>query len=419
MEKYNNWEKQQPTQFWNKREIISWINYLLNREPEATLTNHELFRSGAGDRISQIKSPDLPPTRRLYLAISASRPLRYVIIDFKLQSEVVNKKSFRTLNYCLKNIKFYPPQQLTYHRKDEQNNSLHPISQYKASRQQVIESIQNRPGWWYTEANNFIIVADISNRHTIKELKAGLLRSRAVFSELYPLMTPLQAISVVKVFATRQEYLNYIGPQYRWTGGLWMSSKKELVISPVNFGSERAKRKLMVNVIQHEGFHQYIYFATGEQQTAVWFNEGNATFFEGIKYRRNRPFIVATDRLEPGRQAALHCNDINTLLQMSYPEFYGPNKRYNYALGYALIFFLQKGAPVMKGKDRNNYHQIPLRYYQAIIKNKNPRQATTAAWQGIDMTRFNKLFHKFWSSRTLIKRAIRYHLLKSDSPGSL
>ncbi len=261
------------------------------------------------------------------------------------------------------------------------------------------------------ETDNFIVVANIESRKTVKELKTGLEKSRNVFMQLYPIKEPLKAVSVVKAFESRKEYIAYVGKQYEWTGGLWMASKKELVVSPANFGSARAKREMLVEVIQHEGFHQYIYFATGEQHTAVWFNEGNATFFEGIEYDRKNVAIESTYRTAKVAAIADSAN-ISKLLAMSHAEFYGVNKRQNYILAYGLMFFLHKGAKIMKGKYKNNYSEIPLKYYQAILATRDAEQATKIAWHGVDMNKFNQIFRKFWDSKNLIKKAVRHNILK-------
>jgi hypothetical protein len=43
------------------------------------------------------------------------------------------------------------------------------------------------------------------------------------------------------------------------------------------------------------------------------------------------------------------------------------------------------------------------------IETGDPNKATDIAWKGIDMNQFIKDFKKFWSSRSLIKRAIKYN----------
>ena len=410
---YDAWLKdQQPAKF-NRAKIVAWLKYLLADKIEIQLIKKQYSRSAI---TYQVKTDALNSEKIIYVITSKTTPQRNLVIQFKLSPQLDRKKSLRTIKNCLSSIKFFLPIKLA---KNEKKRTISRKKlrikkdwspEYIASRERVINNIKNLDDWWYLETDNFIVVANIDNKKTAKELKAGLEKSRSIFMQIYPIKAPLKAVSVVKAFETRKGYIAYIGKQYEWTGGLWMSDKKELVISPMNFGSVRDRRKMMVDVIQHEGFHQYIYFATGEQQTAVWFNEGNATFFEGIEFKGRNPIIEPTYRAEK----MLHIIGlvaIDKLLVMSYPEFYGINKEHNYTLAYGLMFFLQKGAKIMKGKYKNNYSEIPTKYYQAILKTRNATEATRIAWRGINMQRFNKTFIKFWKSKSLIKKAERNDII--------
>jgi len=85
-------------------------------------------------------------------------------------------------------------------------------------------------------------------------------------------------------------------------------------------------------------------------------------------------------------------------------------------LAWGLLFFLQKGAPIMRGK--NSYNEIPMKYYDAAIKTRDPDKATKIAWDGVDMEQFAKDFTKFWNNNTLIKKAIRFDPLKNKKSKS-
>jgi hypothetical protein len=96
---------------------------------------------------------------------------------------------------------------------------------------------------------------------------------------------------------------------------------------------------------------------------------------------------------------------------MSSQEFYSESGRSdNYPLAWGLLFFLQKGAPIMRSK--NNYHEIPMKYYEAVIKTRDANKATDIAWKDVDMQKFADDFTKFWNSNSLIKKAIRFDPLK-------
>jgi hypothetical protein len=96
---------------------------------------------------------------------------------------------------------------------------------------------------------------------------------------------------------------------------------------------------------------------------------------------------------------------VESLIKMDHAAFYG-GKDVNYAFAWGLLFFLHKGAPLLKNKNR--YSEIPLKYYDALIELKNGEKATEKAWEGVDMTRFNRDFTEFWRNYTMVKRAEEY-----------
>ena len=86
-------------------------------------------------------------------------------------------------------------------------------------------------------------------------------------------------MNVARIFNERDDYIAYVGKDKEFSAGLWMPSKKELVISPVPRGDQDYQKTEQLKTIRHEGFHQYLHYALDEVQVSVWFNEGNATFF--------------------------------------------------------------------------------------------------------------------------------------------
>ena len=178
----------------------------------------------------------------------------------------------------------------------------------------------------------------------------------------------------------------------------------------MNWGSRREKRKIMAQVTLHEAFHQYIFFATGERQTAVWFNEGMAQFFEGAEFKSSKIRINPLSRKTPKMPALANKGKIDNMLKMPHSEFYGTNKNQNYTLAWGMLYFMLKGAPVMKGCEA--YAKIPRKYYDAIIETGKAKKATEIAWEGVDTYKFAEKFKKFWNSRKLMKRAAKYNPLK-------
>ena len=163
----------------------------------------------------------------------------------------------------------------------------------------------------------------------------------------------------------------------------------------------------MIDIVYHESFHQYLFYADEGAVPSAWFNEGNACYFQGIDFKTgDRAKINLACYYEDMKKLASSGNlKVESLINMTPAAFY-EGKDVNYAFAWGLIFFLHKAAPLMK--DKNRYSEIPIKYYDSLIELKNGEKATAKAWAGIDMNRFNKDFLEFWRNYTLVKRAEEY-----------
>ena len=404
---------------WTDETISKWLSYATGLQVGTTPT--PLKKSASTKAV--VKRFPIEDTGngddRLYIVASSYAPGKWYAIWYHVLDGNKDKND-KSLDTSIASLTFSPPSHVKKPvskerilTRGESAPTVERSAKYEKSREQVINAIKSMKNWWYFETTNFILAADIKNKRTARDLADALERCRSVFEKFYPPAKPFDAACVAKMFQTRDEYVAYVGKALEWTGGVWMPSKKELVVSPMNWGTRSDQRRMMVDTTNHESFHMFIYFACGEKQTAVWFNEGNATFFEGLEFRGKNAHINATYRLEEMRKIAPYA-DIKQLLDMSYETFYGSNKKENYALGWGLIFFLRKGAPVMK--EKNSYSEIPGKYYQAMLDCGNGKKATEIAWEGVDMEKFERDFRKFWSNSSLIRKAERFNSIPSAKP---
>ncbi len=418
-EKYDEWKSGVLAKKikWTNDMMAKWLSYSTGLTVGATPT--ELKKNSSQKAVVRLfPIQDTGNTDdRLYVVASTYVPDKWYAIWYHVIGGD-KKRNKKALNNSIASLVFSPPSKhnkpISKERSLGGRNSKKSVTkrseEYKKSRERVINAIKSMKNWWYFETTNFIFAADIKNKKTARELASTLEHCRSVFEKFYPLTKPFDAACVAKMFQERGEYVAYVGKKFEWTGGLWMPSKKELIVSPMNWGTRSDRRRMMVTVTNHESFHMYIYFACGERDTAVWFNEGNATFFQGLEFRGNKAHINTIYRMESMRKIAPRA-DIKTLLGMSYETFYGANQRENYTLGWGLMFFLWKGAPIMK--EKNNYSEIPRKYYDAMLACGNGKKATEIAWKGVDMEQFERLFHKFWASKSLIRKAERYNAIPS------
>src|SRR5690606_6627315 len=123
-----------------------------------------------------------------------------------------------------------------------------------------------------------------------------LQAARALYARFVPAFAPTsEDVSVVRIFATDREYDAYVGPDQAWSSGLFDASRRELILRPAQFRSRDARYSRTLQVALHEGFHQYLFQATGGLRTSAWFNEGHATFFEVAEIGARRGVIDEND----------------------------------------------------------------------------------------------------------------------------
>ncbi len=365
------------------------------------------------NRLTRYYSGDAAEDSRMqiYTAECSDRPNdRYVII-YELGRNSDIEKGSKVVLQSLQSLTFFPPKKTD--DKDKQMTTAKTVKkkdysdEYLQGREKVIQNIRNLKDWWYLETESFIIVSNLKNKKTINDLQLNLQKSRSAFVKFYPLKSPLRAVSVCKIFESRDEYVSYVPEQWKWTAGVWMPDKKELVISPMNWGSQADNRKVMIDIAFHEGFHQYLFYAADEVGSAIWFNEGNACFFEGIDFKSgDKVKIDLSNRVDSMRKIACGNIDIENFIHLDHQQFYSGNKESNYSLAWGLMFFLQKGAPVLR--EKNNYSDIPAKYYESLVELKNGDKATGKAWEGIDFKKFTRDFEEFWKNDTLVRRAEAY-----------
>lgn len=412
-EAFDEWKKKEESKF-SDEDIIPWLQVFTNSkikpEPEPVKKN-----SPRNVTVYKYYPEEENDSKKLYLVSPQKKPEERIVLFYELSNKAIKDKSEKAILQSLQSLVFYSPREsekkgkeLTTTKSTEKKDRS---PEYLASRENVINNIRNLKDWWYLETENFIIAANLKDKKTVREIQSDIEKSRSVYERFYPIKAPLKAVSVAKIFQERKDYVLYVGDDQ--TQGLWMSSKKELVISPVDWGGRKDRREILLKVLYHEGFHQYIHYAADEICPQPWFNEGNAEFFEDIEFKGKDKFKIETPQYldHIGRLVQRGDVNISKLIDMDYEAFYGPNRDDNYVLAWGLMFFLHKGAPILKKK--NDYFEIPARYYDAVTEIRDPVKATKIVWEGIDMNEFNKDFTDFWNSKSLIKKAVRYDPLKA------
>ncbi|MFC1498425.1 DUF1570 domain-containing protein [Verrucomicrobiota bacterium] len=292
------------------------------------------------------------------------------------------------------------PSKVFQSKAKKKNSTKSP--EFLASREQVINSIKNMNDWWFAETENYILLSNLKSRYAVmvKSLQGEIEYLRTAYEKFMPPETDISAVSVIRIFGSSDEYIAYVGENHAWSGGLWMPSKRELIIRSSDWARGKDSQRIIRKVTYHEGFHQYIYFALQQVRLSMWFNEGHAEFFENSKIMNNK-LTITEDEYKAEIIKNMSSSDINIeeLIKMTREEFYNKNEKErdkNYQLSWALIYYLRKYAPLEKPP---RYAEILDKYIYALQETKDYDKATDAAFEGIDMVLFKKDFIEFWKSK--------------------
>ncbi len=229
----------------------------------------------------------------------------------------------------------------------------------KTGDERWLEEIKRKvtEGWAYLQTKNYLIVYDKAVkpdriRLIAKQIEAIRLD---VYEVLFPPDREITAISVVRVCKDKEQYVQYGGSSQ--SAGYWYWVAKELV-----FYEDTSAKKDSLRVLNHEAFHQYIFYSVGSISPHDWFNEGHGDFFSGHDYSPSGKFIPKPfdwRRFIKGVIGQGKHVPLKRFVTLSHQEYYGPQISQNYAQGWSLIWFLrmQRGA---------EYSQILPTYFNTL-----------------------------------------------------
>lgn len=267
----------------------------------------------------------------------------------------------------------------------------------RRSREDARQSIANLRGWWAHDTPHYIILSNQQrgNRTLVQDIETELERMRHVYVALVPPPRELQRISIIRRFNTPDEYVQYVGPERAWSGGLWDAGRGELVIRPLPGGTSREARQRLMQTLYHEAFHQYLSHATMPAQACAWFNEGHATFFEHTAWRQREarfqehaPFVARVGELP-----------LEALFALDYPAFYAAEtdrRELHYATAWALVYYLQRGAA---SESRFAFRSLLADYLQALVRSGNGPRATRDVLRRINLAGLERDYLHFWDSQ--------------------
>ncbi|HTF90355.1 MAG TPA: hypothetical protein VK843_18205 [Planctomycetota bacterium] len=309
------------------------------------------------------------------------------------------------------------------------------------TRSKLEAQIRTQTGWSLYETPNYFIVSNNPDKEFVDELMTRLEAIRKCYEETYPpekvlalkklhdeaeakrkAAEPKKApeegddppeerrteaksvdsiaesrCSVVRVVQNEGQYHSYGGPN--GSAGYFSPMDHELVI--YDDKAEGGRRNTWATM-NHEAFHQYIYFFFGSLSPHRWYDEGTGDFYAGYQLKNSRFELRPFDWRVSTIKEALRTRGgskqtyipIKELVRYTQPEYYGKNKydidgHQNYAQGWSFIWFLRTGAKNCRGWNKT-WTPILDTYLKVLAETDDLDQAVDQAFAGVDWDELEK-----------------------------
>jgi hypothetical protein len=251
--------------------------------------------------------------------------------------------------------------------------------------------------WWERNDPQYRFLTDLDKAKGGKFIDVAM-KLMGAMRKSYEFYVPPQkavGVSTVRVFKTTDGYRDYLtstGADELWSFGLWDPSREELLICAED-------PALAPEVMRHEAFHQYLFYATGNGRHARWFDEGHAAFFEGIQHHAAKNTVKIVDSGRRARETAENpervAAHIPRILKMNRDQFYSGDLHLNYRTAWALVYFLEKGA--YAADEFEPYRGICAKYLTLTAGGTDAASATAQAWSAVAARDVSADFLKFWT----------------------
>lgn len=251
--------------------------------------------------------------------------------------------------------------------------------------------------WWSTDTKNYKFLTDLDKSkggRFVSDTSKLAEAMRKAYEKYVPADKKV-GLCTVRVFKTLDGYREYrqsTGSDDQTSCGLWDPGREELLIAAENKDSARS-------TMRHEGFHQYLYYATGRGDHAMWFNEGHATFFENIKYNNAKNTVKIVEEgnraMWVAKNPERHANHMKKLIKMTHSEYYSGDVNLNYCTGWALVYFLQKGAHAVE--EFKAYRKVIPTYLEAMNRGASAAEASDEAFKCVADRDLKEDFLEFWA----------------------
>ena len=265
-------------------------------------------------------------------------------------------------------------------------------------RDAIRASVANYDDWHFASTEDVVVIDDLddSSRATfVAALTNSLPRLRRAYAACVPsAISATNQLAVVRVFATREEYLAYVGVQHKWSAALWDTLHRELVLYLPMEGAQG-----LLQTVWHEAFHQYLAYAAALVTAAPWFNEGHAELFEHSHIDRKGNVVFDRDP-EAAAYVSAYAHELAEMLPefftLDYDEFYGGTQEEivaRYRLAWSLAYFLEVGAPKLRFQP---FAGLRRDYVKALVDTRSMEEAGRIALDGDFRKQFISAWLAFW-----------------------
>jgi hypothetical protein len=299
----------------------------------------------AGGRALEYTLASIEKPVKIYLALAEQPDGRFVFAGTSL----VNRYDKAKLDFAKATRSF---ERIEKADQADHEAALKMMSEQDRFLQRQIDKLP--PGWDHLRTKRYLLLFN-AEKDFVKDLADRIEAMRNVYEQHYPPTKPIEAVSIVRVCNSVEEYMGYGGPS--GTGGYWNSRERELVFF------DYRPRELTMAVLNHEAFHQYIYYFYGELSPHSWYNEGTGDYYAGAKLTKSNRVSGYGDapggigRLGTIKEAARlmlagkkgsdgACAKVKDVMRFTQREYYG-SAGYDggilYAQGWSIVHYLREG----------------------------------------------------------------------------
>ena len=237
-------------------------------------------------------------------------------------------------------------------------------------------------GWKAYDTENYLIVHHSTNMALVKRIARDIEAMRAFYGEQFPPSKPIDAVAIVRICRTMDEYHEYGGSPN--TGGYWHPVNEELVFFDYSYtmktldsdekralGGQKLTDDDSLLVLYHEALHQYMHYAVGEFAPHDWFNEGYGDYFSGAVVGESTGRVLRVEpspwRLHLAKDMCEHGEGflaLKDVLHAEHSTFYNAARMgHYYAAAWSFVHFLKHGKEAAQNPQ---WSKLLPTYFEAV-----------------------------------------------------